>query len=311
VGYAVACEPRQIVLFAPMSIWCCISLALGVCATACANPRVIFPQTRVYLSSERVSVTISPTEAQVSATFTFRFDPDRLDYVKDLGLSIQVPIWLPDVAAANSAVERFWQSFGGTLLHAMTEDARPRFDEVFSFSAILGTQRLSVERFMTYSSHLDPRILPYNRWAEKKVEFQKFKRDGVACTIVEVSCQGTMLRGETPLVVSYRQPLVRNAQTGRFLYLPAFYDLPEGAPTTDTNRYSITLTAAKGCSVQVINGRHRHALASGQSIILTPIHHQPISAMAQAGSKQAIQGTGSSLFAQETNRTAPAGGLRH
>jgi hypothetical protein len=55
-----------------------------------------------------------------------------------------------------------------------------------------------------------------------------------------------------------------------------FQNLPAGASTTDTNRYSITVAAPPGCSLTGSSGDRKFAVAAGRSITLGPRHHQAI-----------------------------------
>ena len=264
--------------FDAMSTRLVFALAIGFCITAQANPRAAVTGTRAFLSSESVFVTLSASEAQVTAAFTFDFYPLDPELIKNLALSLEVPIWLPERSLENTSVQRFWQLFGPSLFHTLNEETRGPFHDALDFSVTIAAEELTARRFLTYSSHLQRGVLNLHRWVEEKIEFQIFKPDGVGCVMVQVPCRGTMFRGGKTMVVSYRQPLVFTPQGRHFFYLPAFYDLPTWVTTEDTKDYSITLTSAIGGSMQVTNGGQHHTVRPGQSLVLAPVHHQSIRA---------------------------------
>lgn len=239
-------------------------------------------RTQAYLSSERVAVTISQTGAQVHATFTFRFQPDRLDYVKEAGrVGIEVPIWLPDNDPENAAVAEFWKTFGTRFLHGLDRTNRQCFHEMLAFSATLRARHLEAQAGLrSCSSHLDDRgRSPVYAREMQRPEFVTFRPEGAACVIVAMACEGVELRDGAPLSVSYRQPLIKAPEGRRFVYLPSFQDLPQGFSTADTNLYAIVLSAAAGCTLQVTNGDERDQVEPGQKIVLSPRHLQPIRAI--------------------------------
>lgn len=159
-----------------------ITLVIGLSVSAEANPLAFMARTRAYLSSEHLSVTISGKEAQIRSTFTFRFEPDRLDYIKEMGgVEIELPIWIPDNDAGNGGIAEFWKTFGTFFLNGLGEKNRPQFDDTVSLSATLGSQGLAAQRLMSYSSHLDPRVLTTYSLAneEARVSDIQIRRRGV------------------------------------------------------------------------------------------------------------------------------------
>ena len=269
-----------------------IGLVVGLSASVDANPRVAALRTHAYLSSERVAVMISQTGAQVRATFTFRFEPDRPDYVKEAErIGIEVPIWLPDKDPENPIVAEFWKTFGTRFRQGLSQSNRHSFDETLAFSATLRSRHLETEAGLkSWSSHLDDPS-GSRMFAEEmqRPEFVTFRPDGAACVIVAFACEGVGLRGDAPLTVCYRQPLVKTSKDHRFVYLPSFFDLPQGVSAADTNRYAIVLSAAAACRLHVSNGDERYEVAPGQKILLSPRHLQPIRAILATGSNQSVQ----------------------
>jgi hypothetical protein len=278
----------------------CIALVVGLSASVYANPSVKVMRTHAYLSSERVAVMITQTGAQVRATFTFRFNPDRLDYVKEAGLvGIEVPIWLPDNDPENPALTHFWDTFGSRFRQGIARNNRQCFYDTLAFSAMLRSRHLETEAGLkSWSSHLDDargsRIFAREM---QRPEFVTFRPEGAACFVVVMTCPGVELR-EYPLTVSYRQPLVKTPKDRRFVYLPSFQDLPQGVTTADTNRYAIVVGAAAGCPLRVTNGDESYELVPGQEVLLSPRHFQPIRAILVAGSSESVQRTGGSRSAE-------------
>ncbi|HVM51040.1 MAG TPA: hypothetical protein VMU04_23630 [Candidatus Acidoferrum sp.] len=265
-----------------------IGLAVGLSVSSYANPRVAMVHTHAYLASEHVAVTISQTGAQVHATFTFRFEPDRLDYVKEAGrVIVEVPIWLPDDGHENTAVAEFWKTFGTRHQHGLDQHNRHCFYEALAFDASLRGMSLPTG-VKSCSSHLDdPEASRVYAEDMHRPEFVTFNSEGAACVVATLVCEGVHLRGDAPLNVSYRQPLIKTSKDHRFVYLPSFYDLPKGVSTADTSRYAIELSAAAGCTLQVSNGDKQYELAPRQKIVLSPRHLQPIRAIVTAGSNKA------------------------
>jgi hypothetical protein len=270
-----------------------ILVAIAWCIAVHANPRPLelfdWP---VYLYSERVVVSLSSNDARVFAEFTFRFEPDKRRLLKKFDTSIQVPIWLPNDAREDETVATFWEAFGASPAHTLDETNRNTFNKALLFRALLKGQKVEVESFVTYS----PRLKAHTRqFLEKrsrlKAEVQHFADEGVGCVIVGVRCKSLLLRGDTPLLVSYRQPHVRVGESRRFVYLPAFYDQPQDVSASDRSRYTIRLVADPGCWIRVTNGGEDYFLKPGEGIDLTPAHLEPITATIEAGSNQPLKPT--------------------
>jgi len=93
---------------------------------------------------------------------------------------------------------------------------------------------------------------------------------------------------QKPLTITYRQPLLQAGGVGHFFYLPEFANLPKGASTADTNRYSITIAAKPGCSLVMSSGDQNLAIEAGQSVTLSPRHHQAIRAVSKSRPQKAL-----------------------
>jgi hypothetical protein len=273
-----------------------ILVAIAWCIAVHANPRPLeIVDWHVYLYSERVVVSLSPNDARVIAEFTFRFEPEKRRLLKKFPTSIQVPIWLPNDAPEDDSVAAFWHAFGSKPVHTLNETNHDAFADALMFRALLKGQKVEVEDFVTYSSGLKAHTRHMLERSRLRAEVQHFADEGVGCVIIGLQCNSMLLRGDNPLIVSYRQPHVQTGQLRRFLYLPAFYGLPKNATTSDPARYSITLRADSGCLVQVTQGSKQYCLDPGESIELTPVHHEAIAATIDAGSNQPLQPTRPSL----------------
>jgi hypothetical protein len=272
--------------------WLLLLSTIGYCLTATANPRAYLKVgPRVYLYSERVVVSLSPHDARVTAAFTFRFEPDKRRLLKANVTMVQVPIWLPNDAPDDVSLAAFWQIFGSESLHTLTETNRDTFLRALAFTARVGGQDLDVAHALTYSTHL--RVSErqhFERWPTKH-DVLRFADEGFGCVIVGVPCKPLLLRGDTPLMVSYRQPHAGVAGYRRFVYLPSFYHQPQELSVSDRSRYSITLEAASGCRVQVTKGVEQYSLNPGENIVLTPVHHEEITATIDCGSTQSVEAT--------------------
>jgi hypothetical protein len=273
-----------------------ILVAIAWCIAAHANPRPLeVINWRVYLYSERVVVGLSPTDARVTAEFTFRFEPEKRRLLKKFPTSIQVPIWLPNDAPEDDSVAAFWQAFGSRPVHTLDQTNLNAFANALMFNAHLKGQRVEVEEFIPYSPRLSPHLRQAMEKSRFKAEAQHFADEGVGCVIVVIRCNSMLLRGDTPLMVSYRQPHAQTGQLRRFVYLPAFYGLPDDTTESHPSRYSITLRADPGCWVHVKKGLEQYRLGPGESIDLTPVHHEAITATIDGGSNQPLQPTQPSL----------------
>jgi hypothetical protein len=116
--------------------------------------------------------------------------------------------------------------------------------------------------------------------------FLESPEPGFCCLLFHIDGMDELVESHVPAVVSYRQPLLENHREGRFFYLPFFENLPESLSTTNTNRYSVTLTAS-GCSLTITTGQQYFKVADGHSVTLAPQNRQAIRATAvQSQEKQ-------------------------
>ena len=82
---------------------------LLLCVTAHANPRIAGDD--VWMSSEKLSGSISVSNATVVGTFSFeRTAGRRYPAEEGVTLHMELPIWLPD-PCQDPAVQAFWQAY--------------------------------------------------------------------------------------------------------------------------------------------------------------------------------------------------------
>ena len=151
-----------------------------------------------------------------------------------------------------------------------TAETRDAFEKDLALSVFTGSQLLEIKRFTILTTHNSRQ-----RWAPRAWQ----QEPGFWCVVPRFlvpSCSALM---QKPMTMSWRQPLLHVAGKREFFYLPVFENLPAPATTTDTNRYSITITAEAGCSVEVSNGNEKATVLPGQSRVFTLQHQQPIRAM--------------------------------
>jgi hypothetical protein len=242
-------------------------------ATAKSNPLPLaLPAAdRIYMASEHLTVTISPDVAELQGTFTFRYrqevwSPGRKSFVQ-----LEIPIWFPEAQPRDPSVAGFWKAFRRDDGTQITPQTRAAFEKAVGLRVALGGHEVPVEEFWTLTSTNNRQ-----RWAPH--EWQQ--EPGFCCLAFRFYFQDDSELTKKPLTISYRQPLLQTNGVGRFFYLPEFQNLPKNASTTDTNIYLITVVAKPGCSLAVTNGDKQSRVEAGQSIMISPRHHQSIRATA-------------------------------
>src|SRR5215468_4745342 len=94
------------------SIWVLVAGVLLAGITARANPVAATPASElpvnIYMASESLRVTISPTDAVFNASFTFK--PDRTPN-KNTPVVVRLPIWFPQNSTEDLSVAEFWATF--------------------------------------------------------------------------------------------------------------------------------------------------------------------------------------------------------
>jgi hypothetical protein len=245
-------------------------IAFLFCATARANPLpVAFPaEVLVYMSSERLTASISPDEAELKGTFTFS---NQLAVAQAASIILEIPIWFPEIDPKDSSVADFWKSFRKDELTSVTPQIKVALEKSVGLHVSLGGEPLAAYRLTALTS-----TNSRQRWAPR--EWQQ--ETGFCCLVFEFYFDHAAALTQKPLTISYRQPLLQVKGAGEFFYLPVLQNLPKSLSTTDTNRYTITIIAEPRCSLVVSNGGQKTLVEAGHSITLSPRHHQAIRAIA-------------------------------
>jgi hypothetical protein len=232
----------------------------------------------VYLSSEHLEITVSRREAVFKATFAFSAQ-DLKEPDKDLQQTfMQLPIWFPQEKSDDSSVTGFWNAFGTNMLNAIQPKNKDAFEKAVALKVFFGKQQMPVNGFAMLYQDGDQR--PFQFFKQREWQpFLESPEPGFCCLLFHIDGMDELVESHVPAVVSYRQPLLENHSEGRFFYLPFFENMPEGLSTTDTNRYSVTLTAS-GCSLTITAGQQNFKVADGHSITLAPQNRQAIRATA-------------------------------
>ena len=248
-----------------------IFIAFMFCATARANPVALaLPAAdRIYMSSEHLTASISSDVAELKGTFTFQYRQDVWSPGKKSFVMLEIPIWFPDSDPKDPTVAGFWKAFPRDQVTEVTPQTRAAFERAVGLRVSLGGESLPVEQFSTLTS-----TNSRQRWAPREWH----QEAGFCCLVFRFYFQDDSVLTQKPLSISYRQPLVHTDGAARFFYLPVFQNQPKIVSTADTNLYSITIAAQPGSSLTVSTGEKKSRVEAGQSITISPRHHQPIRA---------------------------------
>jgi len=95
----------------------CFLTIILFCATAQANPVAPDPPLNAYISSEKLAVTIGPTEARFNGTFTFKIAGNVSNIERAMNVArLQIPVWFPADARQSSAIASFWKAMDQTSI---------------------------------------------------------------------------------------------------------------------------------------------------------------------------------------------------
>jgi hypothetical protein len=233
---------------------------------------------RVYISSEHLNVTVSSNAATFEGTFTFATHA-LSDFNKNTQQTfMELPIWFPQQFSDDPTVAAFWNAFGTNMLCGFTPPTTNAFEKAIGLKLFSEKQIKPSNGFFMFYQDGDrqPSVAFFPR--EQRI-FREIEDPGFCCLVFRIGGLGEAVQSHAPVTVSYRQPLLKTEGKGRFFYLPIFENLPKDISTTDTNRYSITLTAATDCSLTVTNGKRRFKVRAGHSLTLAPEAHQAIRAV--------------------------------
>lgn len=230
----------------------------------------------VYINSEHLEIAVSPAAATFKGTFTFAAHGLN-DFNKDTEqVFMQLPIWFPQQKASNPAVNGFWAAFRTNMLQVIRPTNSEVLERAISLKVVLGNEPMTVRSFAMLYQGGDQRPFQFFRFREWE-PFLDNQEPGLCCLLFRVDGLGEFAKSNTPVIISYRQPLFEDTGGRRFFYMPFFENLPADISTADTNRYSVTLTA-QGCSMEISADGKNFRLKNGKSIILTPQNRRAIRA---------------------------------
>jgi hypothetical protein len=230
---------------------------------------------RVYITSEHLEVTVSPAVARFKGTFTFAAQALNDFNKEEQQTFMQLPIWFPQQKANDPAVNRFWDAFGTNILQIIRATNSEALEKAVGLKILLGNQPAPLRAFVMLYQGGDRRRLQFTLPESRPL--LENQEPGFCCLIFRVDGLGELVKSNTPVSVSYRQPLFEDVGGRRFFYMPFFENLPATISTTDTNQYSMTLTA-RGCSLQVSTDGKSFSLKNGKSIVLAPQNRHAIRA---------------------------------
>jgi hypothetical protein len=234
------------------------------------------------ISRDRLVVELSGDEAVFNGTFLFRSNG-----VQFLSAPLEIPVWFPDDAPEDLALTNVWWSLHSTngLRGLQAADALNRIN----MKVDIGTRRRPVSlAFYGYDSfpELGPEPGYCRLWCGSLL-------------------QGDEIRKSTPVVITYRQPLLRSGGKGHFFYVPVLS--ARGEPP-NTLAHSLTLRVATNCSVLVTNGQDWFRVAPGRSSTLTLLHLRPIRCTVTKIANPQGGANGEQPFGSEANRVSSAAG---
>jgi hypothetical protein len=249
-----------------------VALLLLVCPLASANPFVA-RGVHVWMSAEKLSIIVSPSNASISGTFSFQLESGQKWSPVIEVMHLEIPIWLPDQSFMDPLVAAFWRELEESSTAAETLNA---FGHLTELHASVGGHRLSPKRVRAYNPGQEDYFLGSFRPEKPKA----LEEPGFRCVLVDFPFSSNELHLNPQTVinaaVSYHQPLSGPKGDGRLFYVPFFVNQPPGAETTDTNRYSIRITCSADNPLKVTNGEQKLTVGSQESVSLSPVHCQPI-----------------------------------
>jgi hypothetical protein len=184
-------------------------------------------------------------------------------------VEIQVPVWFPADPRQGDSIAAFWQSLEHHVQYgpqALDSVAKKAAEKSVGMKMIVDGIEIPFSFFWISGGSEDNIGVIPEKWRERGYQVLLFSFTVPLGTI----------SNSAPVMISYRQPLLRSAQGNTFFYLPIFEHLPRDR-SLDTNRYSITLTAVD-CDLTVMNGAAETRIKAGSAITAYPRHLQAIRA---------------------------------
>lgn len=235
----------------------------------------------IYIFSERLEVAMSATEAKVKGTFVFSAPDIKNSDADLLQTFMQLPVWIPQQTSGDATVAAFWNAFHTNILNVIRPENREAFEKAIGLKVFSGKRALPVGAFIMVCRDSDQRPFQYFTTEQQRL-YQVNPEPDLCCLVFRVDGLSESVQKHIPVEISYRQPLLKAEGTSHFYYLPIFENLPKEVSTTDTNRYSIILSATPGCSLIVTNNQNKFKITAGHSITIAPQNRQAIRATAVA-----------------------------
>lgn len=232
----------------------------------------------VYISAERLEVIVSATEATITGSFVFSAQDLKASDADVRQTFMQLPVWIPQGSSNDPSVANFWGAFHTNIYNIIRPTNKAAFDNAIGLKVLSEKQAMPVNAFIMLYQGGDQRPFEYFVLEQQRL-FRANPEPDLCCLVFRVDGLGESIQKRVPVEVSYRQPLLRGEKTSHFYYLPIFENMPKEVSTTDTNRYSITLTAAKGCELTITNGQERFKIKAGHSVSIAPQNRQAIRAV--------------------------------
>jgi len=273
-----------------MTLRVAMLIALAFCATAWGNARVVHPsaaEARTYIASEHLTARIGRDSAQFSGTFTFAYRQNEPSLGQRRSMILEIPVWFPEIYPKDPSVAAFWIAFGQQGVVQVSSESRVILEQAIGLRVSLGEEPLTVDELVVLTQSQ-----PGYRWRQKpRVPREWLKERGLGCVVFRFHLKNDSLLTQKPLTISYRQPHYEAYGGVRFFYLPNFNGLPEGASTIDPSLYSITIIAEPECALMLVSGDTKASVEPGQSIAVSPRHHQAIKATVTTRSNKALHAT--------------------
>ena len=250
-----------------------------ICALASAsgNPRVT-PGVELYISYEKLAATIDSTNAELHGTFRFTTVGHKSYASQTVG--IQLPIWFPADAQENSAIAAFWSVFDQAHHTHFSAKEKQTLDEILRLKVELSGKELRPELLMVSGRGDSGNFIPKN-W------------EVLGCRVLLLWFATTpeLIESGAKLTVSYQQPLLTYKGERYFVYIPIFEHLPNSISTSNTNLYSVNLTAGPNCDLAVTTAALTSPVGPGQQVTLSPQNLQLIRAVVRAQANDSLHST--------------------
>ena len=208
-----------------------------------ANPLVLSHP--VYISSERLTVTVDRSEARFEGKFTFRsaLGPNADEKLRKSPISLQVPIWFPAKAVDGDETTRsFWITFQKDRLNWLNAENRLILDRAIGLRVLVDAEEIPYRTFAVFETGPGQDRIP-----------REWQQPGLSCVLFSLDLPSNRLQSDPKFTITYRQPLLAKGTVAEFFYLPLFWHLPQGTETDDQERYSFRLQAKPDCLIRIQN----------------------------------------------------------